>query len=84
MIATQRCYAMTTSSQPGSDSTKSATGIVQGHAYTLMGVYELNFQGYIERLVKIRNPWGKTEGTGGWSDGDQRWNYVSPADKQRL
>lgn len=30
---------MVTSSQPGSDSTKSATGVVQGHAYTLIGVY---------------------------------------------
>ena len=39
MMATNRCYAMVTSSQPGSDSTKSATGIVQGHAYTLIGVY---------------------------------------------
>jgi len=30
---------MVTSSQPGSDSTKSVSGIVQGHAYTLIGVY---------------------------------------------
>jgi hypothetical protein len=30
---------MVTSSIPGSDSTNSSNGIVQGHAYTLIGAY---------------------------------------------
>jgi hypothetical protein len=29
-------YAMCASSQPGSDTTKSASGVVQGHAYTFL------------------------------------------------
>jgi hypothetical protein len=37
-MASKRCYAMVTSSQPGSDTQKSVSGIVYGHAYTLIKV----------------------------------------------
>lgn len=50
---------MVASSQVGSDSLKSVSGIVQGHAYTLLGVYEIDFHGKKNRLVQLRNPWGK-------------------------
>lgn len=41
-------------------------GLIEGHAYSLLDVRE--YRG--ERLVHVRNPWGKTEWTGAWSDGD--------------
>lgn len=44
-------------------------GVVDGHAYAVLDTYE----GYGQRLVKIRNPWGKTEWTGAWSDGSKEW-----------
>lgn len=47
----------------------SKKGIQNGHAYTLIGAYEV--EGF--RLVKVRNPWGNTEWTGTWSDDDKRW-----------
>lgn len=50
---------MVASSQAGSDSLKSVSGIVQGHAYTLLKVVEISFNNAIHRLVKLRNPWGK-------------------------
>ena len=56
-------YSMVASSQAGSDELKSVSGIVQGHAYTLMEAYEIEFQGKTHRLVKLRNPWGKGEGS---------------------
>lgn len=61
MMASQRTYAMVCSSQPGSDTNKSTSGIVQGHAYTLLKVVELKYaNNKMERLVKLRNPWGKS------------------------
>ncbi|KAI4160563.1 MAG: hypothetical protein LQ342_005670 [Letrouitia transgressa] len=44
-------------------------GIVEQHAYSIMEAKELdNF-----RLLKIRNPWGKKEWEGAWSDGSEEW-----------
>lgn len=57
--ATRSGYCMIASSQPGSDENQLASGIVMGHAYTLIGAYELQVQGQVVRLVKLRNPWGK-------------------------
>jgi hypothetical protein len=44
-------------------------GIVSQHAYAVLDVYE----GHGQRLVKIRNPWGRKEWTGPWSDGSKEW-----------
>jgi hypothetical protein len=50
---------MVCSSNAGSDKNKSQSGVVQGHAYTLLGVDILKFKEKNIRLVKLRNPWGK-------------------------
>ena len=44
-------------------------GVVQRHAYAVLDTYE----GYGERLVKVRNPWGEQEWAGAWSDGSSQW-----------
>ncbi|KIY01600.1 uncharacterized protein Z520_03152 [Fonsecaea multimorphosa CBS 102226] len=44
-------------------------GISEGHAYSIMDAREING----ERLLKLRNPWGKKEWTGRWSDGSSEW-----------
>lgn len=71
-------YPMVCSSNPGSDSDQSASGVVQGHAYTFLNADILNVQGQQVRLVQLRNPWGKGEFKGAWSDYDQNWNKVDP------
>lgn len=76
--ASVKQYSMVASSNPGSDTNKSVSGVVQGHAYTVLNAVNLNVQGNIVRLIQLRNPWGKGEFTGKWSDSDQNWNYVSP------
>lgn len=58
-MASQREYSMVASSRPGSDTTKSESGIVQGHAYTFLNATYLNVSGNKERIVQLRNPWGK-------------------------
>ncbi|KAI0480154.1 hypothetical protein GGR56DRAFT_671298 [Xylariaceae sp. FL0804] len=49
-------------------------GIREGHAYVVMDARTLKTG---ERLVKLRNPWGKTRKgvwEGPWSDGSKEWN----------
>ena len=45
-------------------------GLVNGHAYPLLGVYTLS-NGV--KLVKLSNPWGKDNYTGAWSDTSSLW-----------
>ncbi|KAI9759196.1 MAG: hypothetical protein M1835_000439 [Candelina submexicana] len=44
-------------------------GVVEGHAYSIMEAREVKG----ERLLRLRNPWGKCEWTGPWSDGSEQW-----------
>jgi len=49
-------------------------GIVDAHAYTLIGVKEITKDdGKKEKLLKVRNPWGKKEWNGAWSDKSSLW-----------
>ena len=45
ILASQREYSMVASSQSGSDTNKSVSGVVLGHAYTFLNATYLNFQG---------------------------------------
>jgi Calpain family cysteine protease len=44
-------------------------GISENHAYSIMDAVEI--KGH--RLLKLRNPWGKKEWDGRWSDGSSEW-----------
>ena len=73
----------------GSDALVEKIGICGSHAYSLLEVYELeklrngrykiltpeeSKEGMrIERLVKLRNPWGQGEWKGDWSDDSYLW-----------
>ena len=49
-------------------------GLVPGHAYTVLGVREVNVSGVKDKVVHIRNPWGNGEWSGEWSDSSDVWN----------
>jgi hypothetical protein len=44
-------------------------GLIGDHAYSVLRAIECNGK----RFVVIRNPWGKSEWTGRWSDGSKEW-----------
>jgi len=50
---------------------KEAEGLVEGHAYGILDVKETSDKKH--KLLKIRNPWGKFEWTGAWSDDSRSW-----------
>lgn len=53
-------------------------GLVSGHAYSILRVVRVKSQSRTGpvtlRLVQIRNPWGKSEWTGDWSDNSPLWD----------
>lgn len=67
-----------------------ASGLVQGHAYCIMDVYEILSNGTLReglspindrtiRLLRMRNPWGQNKSwTGKWSAGSNEWRRISP------
>ncbi|KAL2826103.1 hypothetical protein BDW59DRAFT_161229 [Aspergillus cavernicola] len=44
-------------------------GISENHSYSIMDAKEIDGV----RLIKLRNPWGKKEWSGPWSDGSEQW-----------
>ncbi|KNC51799.1 calpain-B [Thecamonas trahens ATCC 50062] len=62
-------YLMGCGSNAGKDTQTSKNNIVQGHAFAILDVVEVDGH----RLIKLRNPWGKVEWTGDWSDKSPLW-----------
>jgi len=51
------------------DVNQEETGIVSGHAYTVISVHEV--EGH--KLIRLRNPWGELEWKGDFSDSSALW-----------
>lgn len=71
----QQNFIITTSSNrgTGNHNNKTANGIANGHAYSIIGANEfLSGDGDI-RLLRMRNPWGHTEWKGDFSDNSSKW-----------
>ncbi|XP_020212911.1 calpain-type cysteine protease DEK1 [Cajanus cajan] len=66
----QEGFLLGTGSPSGSDVHISSSGIVQGHAYSILQVREVDGH----KLVQIRNPWAnEVEWNGPWSDSSPEW-----------
>ncbi|KAL0853272.1 hypothetical protein Bca101_058424 [Brassica carinata] len=67
----QEGFLLGAGSPSGSDVHVSSSGIVQGHAYSVLQVREVDGN----RLVQIRNPWAnEVEWNGPWSDSSAEWS----------
>ncbi|XP_068636405.1 calpain-type cysteine protease DEK1-like isoform X1 [Aristolochia californica] len=66
----QEGFLLGAGSPSGSDVHVSSSGIVQGHAYSVLQVREVDGH----KLVQIRNPWAnEVEWNGPWSDSSPEW-----------
>uniref|UniRef100_A0A3P8VK29 Calpain-3 n=1 Tax=Cynoglossus semilaevis TaxID=244447 RepID=A0A3P8VK29_CYNSE len=66
---------------PARFETRTVTGLVKGHAYSVTAVEEKESK---VRLVRVRNPWGQVEWNGPWSDNSKEWDSLSKAEKEKL
>ena len=48
-------------------------GLSPGHAYTILQALEIDTGSAIEKVLKLRNPWGNFEYSGDWSDYSRKW-----------
>ncbi|XP_049319977.1 calpain-3 isoform X1 [Astyanax mexicanus] len=72
---------------PARFETRTATGLVKGHAYSVTAVDECKQNVEKEsrvRLVRLRNPWGQVEWNGPWSDNSKEWTTISKSEKEKL
>uniref|UniRef100_A0A3Q3REP9 Calpain-3 n=1 Tax=Mastacembelus armatus TaxID=205130 RepID=A0A3Q3REP9_9TELE len=67
---------------PARFETRTVTGLVKGHAYSVTAVEE--HKDSKVRLVRLRNPWGQVEWNGPWSDNSKEWATLSKAEKEKL
>uniref|UniRef100_A0A8C9SJ94 Calpain 1, (mu/I) large subunit b n=1 Tax=Scleropages formosus TaxID=113540 RepID=A0A8C9SJ94_SCLFO len=59
--------------------------LVKGHAYSVTGLNQVNYRGRMEKLIRIRNPWGQVEWTGAWSDKyGLDWNSIEPSEREKM
>eukprot|EP00741_Cyanophora_paradoxa_P014633 tig00020816_g14113.t1 len=49
-------------------------GILKGHAYGVLEARVVTAGGTPHRLLRVRNPWGRAEWKGPWSDGAPEWS----------
>ncbi|KAH0622642.1 hypothetical protein JD844_025124 [Phrynosoma platyrhinos] len=56
-------------------------GLVASHAYTVTGIRKVTCKHGPENLVRLRNPWGKMEWKGDWSDNSGKWELLNPKEK---
>uniref|UniRef100_A0A6Q2Y553 Calpain-3 n=1 Tax=Esox lucius TaxID=8010 RepID=A0A6Q2Y553_ESOLU len=72
---------------PARFETRTTTGLVKGHAYSVTGVEECKQSQHKEskvRLVRLRNPWGQVEWNGPWSDNSKEWASLPKGEKDKL
>uniref|UniRef100_A0A8C6LIJ1 Calpain-3 n=1 Tax=Nothobranchius furzeri TaxID=105023 RepID=A0A8C6LIJ1_NOTFU len=67
---------------PARFETRTVTGLVKGHAYSVTAVDE--HKDSKVRLVRLRNPWGQVEWNGPWSDNSKEWTTLSKDEKDKL
>ncbi|KAM4693087.1 calpain-1 catalytic subunit-like [Discoglossus pictus] len=61
-----------------------AKNLVLLHAYSVTGLKQVNYKGSKVDLIRLRNPWGKTEWSGAWSDNSPEWNELDPSERNKL
>ncbi|KAM4042932.1 calpain-8-like isoform 2-T2 [Anomaloglossus baeobatrachus] len=58
--------------------------IVRGHLYSVTGAEKVTCVDNEVKIIRVRNPWGRKEWDGAWSDNSEEWNNVDPKIKADL
>ncbi|GAA6087357.1 calpain-5-like [Tachysurus ichikawai] len=69
-----------------------ANGLVKGHAYSVTAVKKVRlghgltayFKNETIALIRMRNPWGKHEWIGAWSDSSDEWQKIGNMERKNL
>mmetsp|Transcript_22958 Transcript_22958/g.50371 ORF Transcript_22958/g.50371 Transcript_22958/m.50371 type:complete len:442 (+) Transcript_22958:172-1497(+) len=69
MLFYKRKRSVIAASTGSGNDTQNINGIVQGHAYSIISVKEVDKF----KMVRLRNPWGTFEWQGSWSDNSPLW-----------
>jgi len=64
--------------------TRLRNGLVTRHAYSVTGLARVRGQLGDTHLVRLRNPWGRGEWNGPWSERSWEWDSLSDRDKELL
>ncbi|CAH1781191.1 unnamed protein product [Owenia fusiformis] len=68
-------------------------GLVKGHAYGITAVKKVAVEGTglfglfnqeKMQMIRLRNPWGKCEWNGAFSDGSKEWEKIEKADRDKI
>ncbi|KAH0630923.1 hypothetical protein JD844_004290 [Phrynosoma platyrhinos] len=67
-------------------------GLIKGHAYSVTEVLMMSLGKKLMScakskklfMIRLRNPWGKKEWNGAWSDESDEWKNVSKAERKKL
>lgn len=64
--------------------TETPEGLIEDHAYAVTKLATVTYRNKQENLVRIRNPWGRKEWNGRWSDESTEWSELSESDKEKI
>ena len=60
-------------------------GLHAGHAYSLLKLELVrNKNNKVIQMIHLRNPWGRGEFNGDWSDSSSLWNTIPKERRERL
>lgn len=59
-------------------------GLYMGHAYSITGFQQLKTNRGVIRLLRIRNPWGRGEWKGAWSDNSAEMTHLPQNIKEEM
>lgn len=59
-------------------------GLVIGHAYSITSIKQFLMNSRPQQLLRLRNPWGRKEWNGAWSDRSREWQSLDPKTRQEL